>query len=243
MAEIAPTRSSLKLSHLATSTTLWVMIILGISYSPSQRHRIYCATVTFIAQHLDVTGKPHRCLEDAGRSSSGDTSSLEGSTQPRRSLGMEARLGTSPATARIATQLHGSERMSGEDRTNKIWDPTRPDPTRLQPCTGDIPARLEAKVAITPFDSTAHSLRHTSRRLDHVSSIAQTLLSTRPIGRATSLTTCCVMSVASPDAFFGHAIHSPPLGEIDWPRISKRRSSNCTLVKNANTTSADFGRR
>ena len=42
--------------------------------------------------------------------------------------------------------------------------------------------------------------------------MAQTLLSTSPIGRAISLTTFSFTVVATPDARFGHAIHNPPSG-------------------------------
>jgi hypothetical protein len=49
----------------------------------------------------------------------------------------------------------------------------------------------------------------TSRNPDQVSSIAHTLLSTSPVGNATARMTSSVMSVATPDDFFGHAIHRP----------------------------------
>src|SRR5262245_25792011 len=48
--------------------------------------------------------------------------------------------------------------------------------------------------------------RMTRRRADHVSSTAQTLLSTRPRGRANSRTTSSVTVVLTPALFFGHEI-------------------------------------
>src|SRR5262249_18028249 len=52
--------------------------------------------------------------------------------------------------------------------------------------------------------------RKTKRRPDQVSSMAQTLLSTRPEARPTSRTTSSVRSVGTPDARLGHATQSPP---------------------------------
>src|SRR5712692_2593383 len=54
----------------------------------------------------------------------------------------------------------------------------------------------------------------TSRRPDQTWSIAQTLLSTRPVGREISRTTCSVMSVGTLAARLGQAIHSPQAGAI-----------------------------
>ncbi len=61
-------------------------------------------------------------------------------------------------------------------------------------------------------DSPRRSRRQTSRRPVHVASTAQTLLSTRPRGRATSLTTASVMSVSTPEERLGQAIQRPPSG-------------------------------
>src|SRR5205807_9851733 len=49
---------------------------------------------------------------------------------------------------------------------------------------------------------------------DHTSSIAQTLISTRPSGSAVSRTTTSVRSVATPDDFFGHDTQIMPSGAI-----------------------------
>ncbi len=54
----------------------------------------------------------------------------------------------------------------------------------------------------------------TRRSPVQVWSIAQTLLSTRPVGSATSRTTSSVMSVGTFEARFGQAIHSPHAGAI-----------------------------
>ncbi len=50
----------------------------------------------------------------------------------------------------------------------------------------------------------------TRRRPDQTSSIAHTLLSTSPVGRATSRTTSSVTSVTTLDERFGQAIQRPP---------------------------------
>ena len=51
-------------------------------------------------------------------------------------------------------------------------------------------------------------------RPDHVSSIAQTLMSTRPVGRNRSRSTSSVMSVGTLEALFGHAVQIAPSGGI-----------------------------
>ncbi len=61
------------------------------------------------------------------------------------------------------------------------------------------------------------SLRHTSFSPLQVSSMAHTLVSTRPIGRATSRTTCSVMSVVIRAARLGQAIQATPAGAMAWP--------------------------
>jgi len=68
------------------------------------------------------------------------------------------------------------------------------------------------------------------------SSIAQTLLSTRPVGRATSRITCSVMSVGTRAARFGQAIHSPQAGAMrsrspgSWASKSSRQRTNVTIT-------------
>src|SRR5262245_34473715 len=52
--------------------------------------------------------------------------------------------------------------------------------------------------------------RKTKRSPDQVSSMAQTLLSTRPAVSPTSRMTSSVRSLETPDARLGQAIHSPP---------------------------------
>src|SRR6476619_1587732 len=54
----------------------------------------------------------------------------------------------------------------------------------------------------------------TSFKADHVSSMAQTLMSTSPSDSAVSRTTFSVTSVATPEDFFGHDTHTMPPGAI-----------------------------
>src|SRR5215813_8922987 len=66
--------------------------------------------------------------------------------------------------------------------------------------------------------------------------MAQTLLSTRPVGRATSRTTSSVMSVGTRAARFGQAIHSPQAGAMrsrspgSWASNSSRQRTNVTIT-------------
>jgi S1-C subfamily serine protease len=81
----------------------------------------------------------------------------------------------------------------------KVVDAVRPRPTRVRDrrrSAGDPVARF--------------SLRMTKRNPEYVSSIAHTLLSTSPVARPTFWTTSNERSVSTPDAFFGHATHTPP---------------------------------
>jgi len=49
---------------------------------------------------------------------------------------------------------------------------------------------------------------------DHTSSTAHTLMSTSPIGSATSRIVSSVISVLTPEDFFGHETHITPLGTM-----------------------------
>ena len=69
----------------------------------------------------------------------------------------------------------------------------------------------------------AVSLRITKRRPLHVSSIAQTLLSTQPVGSRSARSTSSVMSVGTPLVFFGHATHTPPSGAAAFGQPRPRR--------------------
>jgi hypothetical protein len=64
---------------------------------------------------------------------------------------------------------------------------------------------------------------------DQMSSTAQTLVSTNPIGSATDRITSSVMSVGTPDDFFGHetqiAASSAIFPRSDWSCFSKTRRS------------------
>ena len=79
----------------------------------------------------------------------------------------------------------------------------------------------------------------TRRRPDQVASIAQTLLSTRPVGRATSRTTVSLMSVGTLAARFGQAIHSPHAGAMCSRRCpssdsrSARHGEKNTITSNS----------
>ena len=66
----------------------------------------------------------------------------------------------------------------------------------------------------------------TKRRPDHVPSIAQTLLSTRPASSPTRCTASNARSVATPDVFFGHATHSPPSVSSARANDGNRRASS-----------------
>ena len=78
-----------------------------------------------------------------------------------------------------------------------------------------------------------------TRRPDQVSSMAHTLLSTRPSGSATSRTTPSCMVVSSPEARLGQATHRPPEGKIMRDSGPMRRSKSRRCVKKATTTSAE----
>src|SRR6185312_8549578 len=84
------------------------------------------------------------------------------------------------------------------------------------------------------------STRTTRRSPLHVSSMAQTLLSTSPVGSATSRTAFSVMSVATPDAFLGHAIHSPPAGCRRAATLASRPANLARAVTNQTTTSTSL---
>src|SRR5262245_3245947 len=61
-------------------------------------------------------------------------------------------------------------------------------------------------------DLQRSSLRTTSLSPDHTSSTAQTLMSTKPSGSATSRTTSSVISVGTLADFFGHDTHTAAFG-------------------------------
>src|SRR6266516_2607650 len=65
---------------------------------------------------------------------------------------------------------------------------------------------------------------------DHVSSTAQTFVSTNPSGKATSRTTSSVMSVGILADFFGHETQIVPLSEIFSRKIDNFFSSSFRLV-------------
>jgi hypothetical protein len=73
---------------------------------------------------------------------------------------------------------------------------------------------------------------------DHVASIAHTFTSTAPAARPSSRTTSSVTSVATPDARFGHAIHSAPAGSSAAISFGSRCCSRRRSEKNATTRSS-----
>jgi hypothetical protein len=66
--------------------------------------------------------------------------------------------------------------------------------------------------------------------------MAHTLLSTNPVGRATSRTVFSVMSVARPDARLGQAIHRPPSTSSAPISAGSRRSRSRRSVWNDTMT-------
>jgi hypothetical protein len=60
---------------------------------------------------------------------------------------------------------------------------------------------------------------------DQAASMAQALISTRPIGNASSRTVSSVMSFATPDAFFGHDTRITPLAIAPTVRQVHARAS------------------
>src|SRR3569623_3708560 len=89
-----------------------------------------------------------------------------------------------------------------------------------------------------PCSHQRSARRITRRSPDQVSSIAQTLLSTRPVGSATSRTTCSCTSVGSFDAAVGHAIHTPHAGAIRGRIFASCASNTARFVQNWITTSS-----
>src|ERR1051326_4548973 len=64
-----------------------------------------------------------------------------------------------------------------------------------------------------------NSFRIINFKPDQMSSTAQTLISTSPCGRAMPRITSSVMSVATPELFFGHEIQITPLGSIAFRNV------------------------
>src|SRR5690242_1614506 len=99
--------------------------------------------------------------------------------------------------------------------------------------------RLAADFFDGVFTGGGRSARRiTPRRPDHVSSIAQTLLSTRPEARKISRTTLSSRSVVTPDARLGHATHRPPAGVSRGLAFATAAASARFVVTNVTTTSS-----
>jgi len=75
-----------------------------------------------------------------------------------------------------------------------------------------------------------------------VSSIAQTLLSTQPVGSSSARSTSSVMSVGTPLDFFGHATQMPPSGAAAFVSFGHAAASFDRDVKKATTTSSGANR-
>src|SRR2546427_568356 len=88
------------------------------------------------------------------------------------------------------------------------------------------------------FDVGRFSMRITKRSPDHVSSIAQTLLSTRPSGRPTSRSASSVRSLSTPELFLGQAIQSAPAGSSARASFAKWRSRSAREVVKKTTRSS-----
>ena len=71
-----------------------------------------------------------------------------------------------------------------------------------------------------------------------MSSMAQTLLSTQPVGSSSARSTSSVMSVGTPLVFFGHATHTPPSGAAAFVSFGHAATSFDREVKKATTTSS-----
>src|SRR5579871_6042677 len=69
---------------------------------------------------------------------------------------------------------------------------------------------------MNPADITHYrsSFRITNFNPDHTSSTAQTFMSTKPVGRTNSRITLSVRSLATPEVFLGHEIHTTASGAI-----------------------------
>src|SRR5215471_13442788 len=99
-----------------------------------------------------------------------------------------------------------------------------------------LDARMAHSVGTHQGVYTRRSFRHTRRNPDHTSSMAQTLLSTRPRGSPTSRTASSFTVVATPEDRFGQATYRPPSGKIIFANTPIRRASTARSVKNATTT-------
>ncbi len=78
----------------------------------------------------------------------------------------------------------------------------------------------------------------TKRNPDQISSMAQTLLSTRPVASPISRTSFAERSAATPEDFFGHATQRPPAGCSDFASRAKERRSSAALLLKRTMTSA-----
>ena len=74
-------------------------------------------------------------------------------------------------------------------------------------------------------------------------SIAATLMSTQPVGSTTSRSTFSLMSVATPEARFGHESQSVPSGGSFASAAGSRRSSSRRVATNSQTASGRPERR
>jgi|GEM_PF-72801 len=95
-----------------------------------------------------------------------------------------------------------------------------------------------AERAAAPGHRPRCARRQTRRSPDQVASMAQTLLSTRAKGSATSRITSSVTVVGTPHARLGQATQRPPSGWTMRPSGSTRRANWARSVKKATTTSA-----
>ena len=100
--------------------------------------------------------------------------------------------------------------------------------------------RSRSRPRSTPFALPAAARRRKSFSPDHVASIAHTFTSTMPSGNATSRTVSSVTSVATPDAFFGHATQIiPPWASFGSARCQRRRE--CRARRDEQDRDVEFG--
>ena len=152
-----------------------------------------------------------RCARFRGRFRS------RGSRSWRRST---SRRWWSPATTRPIRGIHTRSPRPGRSASPRGgWSARSPASRRSPGRAAASRARSRTSWRSRPVSERLvlgrrSSSRITSRSPDQVSSIAQTLLSTRRLARPSSRATSSVMSVSTPEERFGQAIQRPAAGSI-----------------------------
>src|SRR5260370_16040157 len=147
---------------------------------------------------------------------------------PRISAAIEAqgKASTASAPSLVTKRIDASPRLFRRAQTATAAGAVRPRSPHAETChDGRMDANrnhyeTEAKSSLWQQgrDYFGRLLRWsfgmTNFNPDQTSSIAQTLMSTRPSGSAVSRTTTSVRSVATPEALFGHDTQIMPSGSI-----------------------------